>query len=356
MSSIRPLSLARLNASHADALRRLGAADQGFELAGLTAPGEPSRLRLSPISARERPQIDSAGYIRMSMEWGGGRILLDVTPEGAGAWVRALLGSELYAQLPAEWIETGLAHAVERISALMEPAGRGPLQLISLGPIAAGESLPEGFHPFWFEAGLAAERLQGVLHMDSMSLLLASSQLPVPDTSSGDSSALTVPVTLLLSIGHTDLEHSELQRLKPRGVVMIAEPYSTEARRLILCTPPGSGKPWAMAAVLEDNQLNILERMHPMATDAVTDNGADDAPVDLGRLPVRLSFDLGERTITLGELQGLDAGSTLPLDRPLQDFVTIRANGAVVGEGQLVDMDGRLGVMVSRLSLDRGGN
>jgi flagellar motor switch/type III secretory pathway protein FliN len=31
--------------------------------------------------------------------------------------------------------------------------------------------------------------------------------------------------------------------------------------------------------------------------------------------------------------------------------VTIRVNGQAVGEGQLVDMDGRLGVMVSRLSV-----
>jgi type III secretion protein Q len=68
-----------------------------------------------------------------------------------------------------------------------------------------------------------------------------------------------------------------------------------------------------------------------------------------------LSFDLGERMVTLAELQTLDAGSVLGLDRPLQDFVTIRVNGVAVGEGQLVEMDGRLGVMVSRLSIGKPG-
>lgn len=88
-----------------------------------------------------------------------------------------------------------------------------------------------------------------------------------------------------------------------------------------------------------------------MATQAPSQSEADSEVGSLDQLPVRLSFDLGERVVTLAELQALDSGSALPLDRPLQDFVTIRANGAIVGEGQLVDMDGQLGVMVSRLSL-----
>ena len=87
-----------------------------------------------------------------------------------------------------------------------------------------------------------------------------------------------------------------------------------------------------------------------MSSSSTEESDTDTELADLNQLPIRLTFDLGERTITLGELQALDAGSALPLERPLQDFVTIRANGAIVGEGQLVEMDGRLGVMISRLS------
>jgi type III secretion protein Q len=80
------------------------------------------------------------------------------------------------------------------------------------------------------------------------------------------------------------------------------------------------------------------------------DSSTGDRSDSIDQLPVCLSFDLGEKILTLAELQALDAGSAIQLDRPLQDFVTLRVNGQVVGEGQLVDMDGRLGVMVSRLS------
>ena len=85
---------------------------------------------------------------------------------------------------------------------------------------------------------------------------------------------------------------------------------------------------------------------------------ADDTEIAWDQMPVHLSFDLGQKTISLAELRLLGAGQALSLGRPLQHGVTIRANGAVIGSGQLVDIDGQFGVLVGELraiAADKGG-
>ncbi|WP_218122604.1 FliM/FliN family flagellar motor switch protein [Propionivibrio dicarboxylicus] len=62
-------------------------------------------------------------------------------------------------------------------------------------------------------------------------------------------------------------------------------------------------------------------------------------------------FDLGERSITLGELKALRAGQVLELDRPLGTLVNVRANGRLIATGELVDIDGRLGVSIATLAM-----
>ncbi|NDF63326.1 MAG: hypothetical protein EB136_10540 [Synechococcaceae bacterium WBB_3_034] len=75
-----------------------------------------------------------------------------------------------------------------------------------------------------------------------------------------------------------------------------------------------------------------------------------ETPVSIDQIPIRLSFDLGTKTITLAELQSLQPGSVLSVDRPATEYLTIRANGAAIGSGQLVEIDGRLGVSVSGIT------
>ncbi len=353
MASVRPLPLVRLNATHAQALRRLGSQAEGLAIPGLFADADLSlSLRLSPLALSERASAASAGLLRLTMEWAGGRLLLDLSQAAAGVWLRASLGGAAFAALPAEWLEPVLGHALGRLSNAMESLGRGPLQLAGIAP-APAEGWIDGFHPLWLEARIGAESLTGVLQLDSLSLLLLSSMMPAAGAATGPLAGAPVPVPLLLSIGQTRLSLEQLRRLQPRGLVFIAEPHGEAPRQLLLHTPELNGRAWAMRAELSGTSLNILERARPMTNPS--DAATEDLSASLEQLPVRLSFDLGERMVTLAELQTLDTGSVLGLDRPLKDFVTIRVNGVAAGEGQLVEMDGRLGVMVSRLSLGKPG-
>ncbi len=73
---------------------------------------------------------------------------------------------------------------------------------------------------------------------------------------------------------------------------------------------------------------------------------------DIGDVPVRLSFQLAERTMTLAELQGLTKGAILPF-APEQteagQAVRLLANGRLIGDGHIVEVDGQPALRIARL-------
>ncbi|MDR0679311.1 MAG: FliM/FliN family flagellar motor switch protein [Puniceicoccales bacterium] len=71
---------------------------------------------------------------------------------------------------------------------------------------------------------------------------------------------------------------------------------------------------------------------------------------DVGAIEVTLSFDLGTLRLSLRDLESMKEGYSFLLDRPNDEFVTIRANGQPVGRGRIVSIDGRIGVQVEELN------
>jgi type III secretion system YscQ/HrcQ family protein len=87
---------------------------------------------------------------------------------------------------------------------------------------------------------------------------------------------------------------------------------------------------------------------------ANTQGGDTAGRLDVDRLTIRLSFDLGEQMLTLGELRRLRPGEIFDLQRRLDAGpVHVRANGTLVGTAELVDIDGRVGARIHTLDLDR---
>jgi type III secretion protein Q len=67
-------------------------------------------------------------------------------------------------------------------------------------------------------------------------------------------------------------------------------------------------------------------------------------------LPVTLSFEAGEISLTVAELKALAPGAMLSFGRKLTDSpITVRANGRVLGIGELVMIDDFLGVRIVEL-------
>ncbi|MGG1944069.1 type III secretion system cytoplasmic ring protein SctQ [Trinickia sp. NRRL B-1857] len=72
------------------------------------------------------------------------------------------------------------------------------------------------------------------------------------------------------------------------------------------------------------------------------------APIDPAAIPIRLSFLLGTLRLTIGEIANVRQGSLLQLRDGMPPQVVIEANGQPIGAGELVDLDGKLAVEVTR--------
>jgi type III secretion protein Q len=70
-------------------------------------------------------------------------------------------------------------------------------------------------------------------------------------------------------------------------------------------------------------------------------------------IPISLDFDLGSLAVPLGELASLKPGYVFELPGTLERRrVAIRANGARIGQGELVAVGDVLGVQLLSLDVD----
>ena len=82
----------------------------------------------------------------------------------------------------------------------------------------------------------------------------------------------------------------------------------------------------------------------------MTDEHAnDEAIASIDEIPVRLTFDLGDLVMPFKEVQSLTQGTTIDLNVPVTHAVTIRSLNRVIGTGELVDIDGQMGVRIVKL-------
>ena len=96
--------------------------------------------------------------------------------------------------------------------------------------------------------------------------------------------------------------------------------------------------------------------MQPTVSDASPEQPPEpDAAIDLGALPVRLEFLLATHPTDLATLSRIIEGQLIPLAEDAARHIEVRANGKPVARGELVQLDGQLGVevfKVYRASLD----
>ncbi len=66
-------------------------------------------------------------------------------------------------------------------------------------------------------------------------------------------------------------------------------------------------------------------------------------------LDIQITFDLGHVTLPLSELQNLQVGYSFELDMPSSGNVRILSGEQLIGRGELVQIEDRLGVRVTAL-------
>lgn len=400
----KPPVLRRLSSAEARALSLLARHGSHARIK-LTAADDISAnvWKLVIVPGHDTGQDAPTGLKHVDIEWAGARLRLGLPADGISKWLAArtstpLPPGPLPEPLAAAALEALLNELLERLN---QSSRAGPAFLA--GPADDAGNLPHSW-TIRAQAQDAAFSMQLSLQADSLGLvllagLLEKSATPANNTIDPDK----LPISIVGLIGETTIAADELQSLSAHDVIFL-DHYLVDAKGE-LWLAPGNGQglkirpedasyrvtlgwtklmtestpndfpgpadsegakapsPNAAAGPLDNDSSPAAADDGPEASGSpqgqdspdeayeqdATPDGDDTVPaaMELGSIPVRLQFDLGERHIKLGELRQLQPGEVFDLRRPLAGGpVMIRANGAIIGTGELVEVEGRIGVMV----------
>lgn len=66
-------------------------------------------------------------------------------------------------------------------------------------------------------------------------------------------------------------------------------------------------------------------------------------------VPVSLTVELGRKQMTIKHLLNLSPGSVVAFDQSVTDPMDIRVNGVIVGRGEVVSANGKLGLRLTEV-------
>lgn len=243
-------------------------------------------------------------------------------------------------KLPKNLMAASLIHSLSPLLELMESILRTPVELISLDPVE-----PDILH-----AGLA---LHLTLNETSHTLLVVPNpiimELLTHLPSHIKSTMPDIPIWAELILGRSILSRLEISTLTTGDIVFLQQ-YVTDQQVVVRAT-----RHTAFVGETEGNRVTIRQRMELMDEDQQeqTEQEHDHSPqdgVDLADISVELLFEVGRQTFSAAEIQAMQAGYIFDLERPVDHPVRIRANGKVIAECQLVQIENRLGARITSLN------
>jgi flagellar motor switch/type III secretory pathway protein FliN len=171
----------------------------------------------------------------------------------------------------------------------------------------------------------------------------------------GSGLAYALPSEASYTLGNVTVTYRELAELGPGDVVVLPQLPPD----LVLLR--AQGRCYAFRLIDQNWTClgrEVTERYRPTLntierTTAMSQDPADEPITGLDALGVIVDFDLGRMSIPLAQLQSWQPGSVVPLDRPPASQegaeVSIRANGQAIGIGDLVRIEDRIAVRITRL-------
>jgi len=244
-----------------------------------------------------------------------------------------------------------LAWSLAQESALVrlsEALGTSLLPLLDPAPSPGDELIWLDFDLAAFDD--AAPALSGSLRAPAawLAALLARAAESEPALDLGHWRQL--PTVAAIALTAPPLTLADLRSLRPGDVVVVGHP------RLPPLHASAAGLRWPLRAATEGWRVDgppspqsRFQETFPMTESDTPVDAAPDAPAEdpAARLPVEVAFELGKVELRLGDIAGLQPGYVFALPAHLEGAnVTIRANGRVAGQGEVVAVGDTLGVRV----------
>ena len=158
-----------------------------------------------------------------------------------------------------------------------------------------------------------------------------------------------LPIPLGIEVGRVDLPAARIHDLQCLDIILADGAGALNEREIRLWD--GHDLTFTGKAIKPD-QFKVEKIMNgkkdTMNRSIAPSNKRPATTLAAGDIPVTLVFEIGQTQITMGDLQQMQAGYTFTLAEPIDMDcpVTIKANGVVVGKGEMVMIDDRLGVQV----------
>lgn len=154
------------------------------------------------------------------------------------------------------------------------------------------------------------------------------------------------PIVLEALIATTKTRLAALRNIESGDVILL--PVGIHPERVTLVVRHTGAR---FGAGQLDGRHVTLEEVRSLPHDADEDAQGGEAGESVGfdDLEVRLEFSAGHTTVTIAELKTLAEGYVFNLDETAGDEIRIQSGGREIGRGELVRIDDRLGVRVTRI-------
>ena len=158
-----------------------------------------------------------------------------------------------------------------------------------------------------------------------------------------------LPVSIIARIARHALAPAVLRTLRAGDVIVPARPDVDVHGVGWLRGPHGLARVrYDRAGTVEFLSLESAMETEQDAAPAEQQAAPPVTQPDLDRMPVQLEFRLGALALTLGQLRTVAPGGIFQLDGEADGTVAIVAGGQRLGEGEAVDVAGRLGIRITR--------
>lgn len=273
-----------------------------------------------------------------------------------------LTGSELTTGdvdvLPDPLAEAIFQGVLSVVTALV-PANWGmELRLAGLSRGASVETASEWFDAMISKPGMAPIALKVGGNRDWLLAALAEHIMPGPTGAGPLAGTLTVPADV--TIGRLALTRRELSAIEPGDVVVMAATAAGSVsvrigERTFTFFPSQDqyvcGGSTSLEAPRPASFRSEITAMSEMNTE---DRPAENEhPGGLADLVLAVDFDIGRIEIPMATVAGWTPGTVIQMQQPALDSgvpVTLRVNGQAIGTGDIVRIDDRIGVRITRLT------
>jgi type III secretion protein Q len=292
--------------------------------------------------------LERERFSEVALDFAGTTVAIGVSPELATALLRRVLGRSVTLERQDERLDPVLAGALAALA--VEVARRAATTPVALAKRPLGDAV------------VAFEATVGIDGTRYAAIALLAEPAPGAETPGTLAELGDIVVTLPLVVAASLASRAELETLAVGCAWLPGEGALADARgvgRGMLVAPNGdAGAPVELTAggriVLREGRVAIA----PDAAlaghgDMTEENGGDTLTDAVLEAPVVVRVELGAVSMPASDWAKLRPGDVIETGTRVAEPVTLRIAGQAVARGELVDIDGELGVRIRELVKDK---